>query len=657
MKRKIPTLLFSIIWIIYLELIFNLSIFNHLTVNFIYTTLFSIPIALLIFLITAIFNKNLNKVLYFILFSFINALFIAQFIYYQVYQAFISFFSFTTGGQIFQFWLKIVDVIKVDYLIILLFVLPIIILIIGSIIKMFNFEPIKFKYLMLILILAFLVQVLVIVMIRNIDTKDTYSNKNLYYNVHSPLLTAQNIGMLTTFRLDMQRFIFGFEDKALDTNENGEVKQEEKIEYNSLDIDFDYLLQNEKNNNIKTIHKYIFKQKASEKNEYTGMFKGKNLIVFVAEAFSNLAIRKDVTPTLYMLYNTGFQFNNFYTPIFPVSTADGEYITDTSLIPKEGVWSMAKIKYHPYSYANVFEKLGYSSQAYHDHNYNYYDRDIFMNNMGYNSYKACKKGLKINCSRWPESDLEMINATTSEYINDTNFVTYYMTVSGHLNYTRTGNSMVNRNWSKVKNLSYSDKAKGYLSANIELDKAIEELINRLALAGQLENTVIVISGDHYPYGLNLNEINELSGYKRDKVFEMHRSAFLVWNAEMTEPVAVNKIGSSLDILPTILNLFGVSYDSRLLMGRDILSNSDPLVIYSNRSFITDKGRYNSINKTFYPVSNIDENFDSTSYVKNINNTIYDKYKISRMILETNYYKVLENSIRTYTKLKENEKDS
>ena len=124
--------------------------------------------------------------------------------------------------------------------------------------------------------------------------------------------------------------------------------------------------------------------------------KEKNLVVFVAEGLSNVAIREDVTPNLYKLYNEGFQFDDFYTPLFPVSTADGEYITDTSLIPKEGVWSIYRVQNHymPYSYANVFKSLGYSTNAYHDHTATYYHRDKYIKTMGYDSYLAVGTGLE-----------------------------------------------------------------------------------------------------------------------------------------------------------------------------------------------------------------------------------------------------------------------
>ena len=295
----------------------------------------------------------------------------------------------------------------------------------------------------------------------------------------------------------------------------------------------------------------------------------------------------------------------------------------------------------PYSYANAFERLGYTSNAYHNHTATYYERDKYINTMGYNSYLAVGTGLeeRMETSLWPNSDYEMIDVTTDDYINNDKFLAYYMTVSGHLNYTKIGNCMVDRNWDLVKDLPYSDKAKSYIAANIELDKAVGELIKNLEEAGKLEDTVIVISGDHYPYGLTLDEINELSTYKRDDTFEKYRMPLLIWSGSMKEPIKVEKIGSSLDILPTVLNLFGIEYDSRLLIGRDILSDTDPLVIFSDRSFITDKGRYNAITGQF--IQNEGTEIQE-GYVEKTNKIIYQKYQMSRLILENDYYRKVFN---------------
>lgn len=636
--KKLNLLIYYILFIVYEELVFSCIIFKTFPASFGLIILFSIPIAIVLNLITSVFKPKVNKIITYIITIALIIIFGAQIVYYSMYEAIISFFSMMHGGQVTEFMEVIIDVVLRNWYGILLFIIPLIILIILSKKKVITFEKNSIKQIAIKITSVLIIQLIALLCVNFINTDDMYSNKNLYYNIHVPKVTANRMGLLTTMRLDLQRFIFGFEEK-LSVQTNAIPKEEEKDSYNITYIDFDKLIKNEEDNTIKEMHKYFSSQEASKKNKYTGMFKDKNLIVLVGESFSSLAIREDLTPNLYKLYKEGFQFDNFYTPIFPVSTADGEYITDTSLIPKEGVWSFLRVagNYMPYSYANVFEKQGYSSNAYHNHTATYYERDKYIETMGYNSYLAVGTGLedRMDTSNWPNSDYEMVKNTVNDYINNEKFMAYYMTVSGHMNYTKIGNMMVYRNWDQVKDLPYSNKAKGYLAANIELDKAVGELLSRLEQAGKLEDTVIVISGDHYPYGLTLGEINELSTFERDDKFEKFRMPFLIWSGSMKGPIKVEKIGSSLDVLPTVLNLFGAEFDSRLLMGRDILSDSDPIVIFSDRSFITDKGRYNSLTEQFMPNEGVTV---EEGYVDKINTIIYKKYQMSRLILENDYYK-------------------
>ena len=631
MRNKIIFSLIFLVMIMLIELLFNIVVFNNINLNIIYILSFSLMIGLEILFI--ILLAKMNRFVIYIIASLLTLFFISNFVYYQVYSSIISIASFVNGKQVFEFYDKIFEVVINNIFIIILFTLPLIILIILDIKKIIEFNLKSSKKILYIILLALIVRVLLFSYIHFIDN----NAKKIYNSESSSVLISKQFGLITEFSMEIMNSVIGLEKEVIVVDE--EVVIEPVKEYNMMDIDFDKLSNEEGNSTIKMIYDYIKSESPTEKNIYTGMFKGKNLIVFVAEAFSDMAINEQVTPNLYKLYNEGFKFNNFYTPLFPVSTADGEFITDTSLMPMENAWSTYRIKdnYMPFSYANLFESIGYTSQAFHNHSATYYNRDLYLKAMGYNSYKACRMNLNINCTLWPESDLEMMQATINDYINHDKFLAYYMTVSGHLLYTRTGNAMVRKNWDIVSNLPYSDKAKGYLSAQIELDKAIGYTIDELTKAGKLDDTVIAISSDHYPYGLTLDEINELSINVKDDTFEKHRNAFLLWSSSMKEPVEVNKLASSLDVLPTILNLFGIEYDSRLLMGKDILSPSDPLVIYSNRSFITDKGKYNSINKTFS--TNIDD-----LYINNILDIISNKYIVSKAIIQNDFYRVLYKSL-------------
>ncbi len=638
--KKVNLLLFYVFFIIYEEIILSFMLFKAFPISIWLIALFTIPIAIVLSFISNIFKCRGNKIIAYFTIIVLVFLYGAQIVYYTMYESILSFYSIVNGGQVAEFMDVIIDMILRNWYAILGLFLPLIVFIVLHKKKVIEFERMGWKGNLIKLGTLILIQIIAVLCVTYINPQDMYSNRNLYYNIHVPKLATKNMGFLTAMRLDLQRFTFGFEEKLSINTVSESVNQLEEIqEYNITEIDFDKLIEDEQNKQIKEMHEYFKNAEPSKKNEYTGMFEGKNLIVFVGESFSSLAIREDLTPNLYKLYQEGFQFDNFYTPIFPVSTADGEYITDTSLIPKEGVWSFKHIvgNYMPYSYANVFESLGYTSNAYHNHTATYYHRDKYIDTMGYDSYLAVGTGLedRMYTGNWPNSDYDMIDVTIGDYINNDKFLAYYMTVSGHLNYTLIGNQMVYKNWDQVKSLPYSDKAKSYLAANIELDKAVGRVLEELEKTGKLEDTVIIISGDHYPYGLTLDEINELSRYKRDNVFEKYHMPLLIWSGSMEKPIKVEKIGSSLDILPTVLNLFGVEFDSRLLIGRDILSDSESLVIFSDRSFITDKGRYNASKGEF--IKNEDAEIED-GYIEKINSIIFKKYQMSRLVLENDYYR-------------------
>lgn len=432
--------LYWTIFITYEELLFSTLIFGKIPQTALWIIMLSMPFAITLNIITGILKRKANMVLTYLLSFGVCFIVGAQLVYYKIYEAIISFYSIANGGQVAEFITTILDVMKQNFVGLLLIFVPFIILIILHITKILGFERNSKKEALIKIISVLLIHIIGLICINTIQTEGIYSNKNLYYNIHVPKITTNRMGLYTSMKLDLARLIFGFEEQIeIPVSAIPEDAIKKEIKYNITDIDFDTLIAKEENETIKNMHEYFANQIPTEQNEYTGMFKGKNLVVFVAEGLSDVAIREDVTPNLYKLYKEGFQFDNFYTPLFPVSTADGEYMTDTSLIPKEGVWSIYKVRnnYMPYSYANVFEKIGYTSNSYHNHTATYYDRDQYLSAMGYDSYLAVGTGLedRMNTKLWPNSDYEMIDVTVNDYINNEKFLTYYMTVSGHLNYT------------------------------------------------------------------------------------------------------------------------------------------------------------------------------------------------------------------------------
>lgn len=631
MKKKLPIIIYYTFLIIYLELIYKgFVLHNLLSLNTLRIMLFSLSFICFSSLITSLFSIKVNKILSIILSSFITLIFISQYVYFKFYHSIYSIFSVLKGTeQVFGgFFSSIIIMIKNNIFVILIMLIPLVLFIIFKN-KIFNFNKIKRNN--IIYLISFFILVSFKFIYITLDKNELYSLNKLYYKTHAPMIMINKTGLLSMEVMDLERFIFGFDEKFDNKNLSSQIIIEDNANYNITNIDFDKLISEETNEDIISLHEYFKSVEPTNKNKYTGMFKGKNLIYITAESFDSIAIDKNLTPTLYKLVNNGFIFKNYYQPLYTVSTSDGEYMLMNSLIPKEGVWSFYESSFikMPYGLGNIFKNLDYDVvNAYHDHTYKFYDRNLSHPNLGF-KYTGCGNGLEklMNCKSWPESDLEMIDATIDDYINSDNFMIYYMTVSGHLDYSFNSNDMSSKNKEYVKDLPYSKEVKAYLSANLELEKAITKLINVLEENGKLDDTVIVISPDHFPYGLTLDEMNEISKTNRKDKFENYHTSLIVYNSEMEENVIVDKYVSSIDVLPTIYNLFGIEYDSRLLMGKDALSDSDGLVILSDRSWINEKASYNSITDEFKKTENV-----TNDYLTKINNDIYNRFTVSSMLL-------------------------
>lgn len=632
-------LLYWVFVIISFECIYKMTIFkNIIDSDFNEMILFCLPIAVIIYMVTTAFSEKINKIISTLLLTFLYFIFFAQMVYFQVYNSVFSVYSMTNGGQVFEFWRTILSTIVGSLYNYVCLTVPFALFFVLKK-RLFDFNRTSIKNLSL-YILIFFMFVNFSAMYLFFDNNAIYSSYNLFFNTHAPILSAKKFGLLTTMNLDLERSIFGLKEKKIEIDiEKNEEDKPSEDEYNIIDINFDELLKNEKDESIKTLHNYFSNVTGTKKNNYTGMFKGKNVVFFLAESFDPIAIDKDLTPTLYKLANSGFNFTNYYAPLYPASTADGEFRTEWSLISSRGdtlTLYAAKDTYSPYLFVNSFKD--YNINVYHNYNGDYYNRRLYFKSLGYTNFKACYYGLDLPCGTFHESDLDMVDITTDEYIDsETPFFTYYITLSGHLSYAKATNKIVQKNWELVENLPCTDKVKGYIAGNIEVDRALELLIKRLEESGKLDDTVIVLTPDHYPYGLSNANINEVSKTDRDDAFELYHSDLIIWNSRM-ETIEVDKVGSNPDVLPTLLNLFGIDYDSRLIMGQDLLADKEGLVVFANRSWISDKVKYNSVTTEVIPRYEGIEVDDE--YIERLNILVDNQFKISNMILQNNYYKKL-----------------
>lgn len=631
MKKIIKINLLNYIVLIFFEAMFALiSFYIYSKSEVLSILIYSLFSSFIMTILMTVGSEKTNKIFSYIIYFVLCFWFALEAIFKSFLQTFFSLDCFKLSDQAMGFAGETIKVIVGNIHYLILFFLPFILLIIfRKKIDLNIKENKKYLYSYIILIpLSFLSYRLYINSTK--DNKDI-SLYDLYYNTNNIPLSIQKMGVLSSTGLDIYRNIFGFDDKVIEVNYEEENNDEDLFVYEKNNLDLD-LSSNKLNKDIK---EYIDNNPGTSKNKYTGMFENKNLIFVVAESFSEIGIDKDRTPTLYKLTNNGFIFDNFYVPYY-LSTIGGEFQSLTGLYPNYSTltkWKSGENSF-PYGLATVFKEKGYNTYAYHAHDGYFQNRYKYLKALGFDNFKACNMGLNINCNMWPESDIEMIKATTNDYINsDKPFMTYYMTVSGHLDYTKEGNSIVSKNWDLVKNLDYSDKAKSYLATQIELDRAMESLLKELENKGILEDTVIVLLADHYPYGLSLEEINELSSYKRDELFEINHNALIIYNSSMKN-ISITKVGMPIDVLPTIYNLFDIKYDSRLFAGSDLLSNNEGMVILDNLSWITDKGKYNSLNGKYS--GDID-----SDYINNINNIIQNKIIFSRNMITYDGYRYIK----------------
>lgn len=482
---------------------------------------------------------------------------------------------------------------------------------------------------------------------------EMFSDEDYYRS--GEIATNQNVqrfGLLTTIRLELTRHAKTEEqDYYIPEETQGENPAQEpaEVKYNVMNIDFDALNAMTEDKKLLAINDYCSKVTGTNQNEYTGMLKDYNLIVMCAESFSPAAIDKDLTPNLYKLTQQGIIFNNYYNT-FPNTTTDGEYALMQGLYPDAGrskaVSSLyaSRNSYLPFTLGNVFQsQRGVESFGYHNYRGSYYGRSESHPNMGY-TMKFAGDGMTFT-TNWPASDLEMMEQSVDDYIGKEPFHAYYMTFSGHYKYDIGTNEMAKRNWDQVKDLPYSSNAiKAYLSCNIELDKAIGYLMERLEQAGVADRTAIVIAGDHFPYGLKDSEYAELIGHDIDG-FSKYKSTLIFWVGGLEKNIVVDEYCCNVDVLPTILNLWGFEYDSRLLAGTDVFSDGTHAAVLVDKSFLTDKVWFNaSTGEIRYqvPESEIPE-----GYVENMNQLIATRFSISADILNTAYYNFVFDKGKVY----------
>ena len=377
-------------------------------------------------------------------------------------------------------------------------------------------------------------------------------------------------------------------------------------------------------------------------NEYSGIYRGKNLVLVLAESLNTFPIDEELTPTLYKMTTEGIYFDNYYAPLYQGSTSDSEFISQTSMIPSmsDGVTCYAYgNNYYPYALANLFKNDDYNTDSFHSSFASYYNRELFHVSLGFNKFYGIED-LSIeyppffqNGTNWIEDSI-LFNYSLNKTNTDNKLYDFIISASGHMPYVYRDENDYNlyeiNNNARFKDLS--EETKNYLACQMNLDKGLNQLLIDLEDRGILNDTIIAIYGDHYPYGVTddvaISEVldDTIYGYEKNRV------PFIIYDPSGdTEAQTNHTLGSTFDIYPTLCNLFGLDYTNAFVIGVDLLDDNKHEVPFMDGSILTDDFYYNA------ETGGIDFFDGETENYKEIINSVKKRFEIGKKVVTGDYY--------------------
>ena len=640
-----PALAACLLLPLYLEFMLHLLVCGSVSARIVYPLLFAAAAGMGFFVLCSLLPARANAVIALVLGFLVTLYFEVQFVYHSIFGEFMAVWQVTFGATaITNFFSQMLYGIWRALWKILLLLVPWVLMLVLMCLHKLQFPRQKWYFPVSALALAFALHFLSVGVMR-LNDDNAFSVYRLYQSPNTATqISVKNIGLLSTTRLECKYLLLGAASEPTPSVEYPDPAPQpaepEGIDldaYNAINIDFDQLAAGTQDETLKKLDQYFAGVEPTGKNEYTGILEGYNLITICAESYSPYIIDPVRTPTLYKLSTEGFVFHNYYGS-YASNTTNGEYTMCMGLYPdlsrskSTASFYASQMNYLPFCLGNQFKSVGAEAWAYHNYTGEYYSRNETHPNMGY-VFQSATDGLDIPLS-WPSSDLDMMIASVDDYLSSgEQFTAYYMTFSGHYQYN-WDNPMSVKNRAVVQDLPYSETVKAYLACNQELESALSYLIERLEQAGVADKTVIVLTNDHYPYGLTQQEYDELAGKPVDTTFERYRSSFICYVPGMQ--VDIDTYCSTADILPTLLNLFGFEYDSRLMAGRDILSlQAHDYAVLSDQSFITKDFAFDTStgSVTYYTEpSSVD-----ASEIERIQHEIALDFQVSLDILNSDYY--------------------
>ena len=413
-------------------------------------------------------------------------------------------------------------------------------------------------------------------------------------------------------------------------------------------------IKTKKSNNYEDIN-FLEEEYNKEEENYstssTGKYKDKNLILLQLEGTDNWLITEKDTPTLYNMMSNSINFTNHYSYYNGGgSTFNSEFAVNTGFITPlsytQNAYTFNK-NYFPYSLANLFKASDYSVNAFHMNDSEYYSRGTNYKNWGYENYYGLKDlGTYKDDSYTLDRELILNETFQEKMFNSEKFVDYIITYSGHLPFT-TEKGVCKK--LVIEDILAEEKLeelpKDYILPEMteedcarrqakETDYMVELLLNTLQEKGLIENTVIVVFTDHYLYTLSDQTI--LDKYKETSNNLINKTPFFIWDNGETKK-KITSVTSQLNIMPTLLNLFGLEYHPNYYIGEDALNNN-----YHGIVFFSDYSWYDG---NVYVDGGIVTNNKNIDQIALEDKNYYINYIIRKndLTLKYNYFKKIETN--------------
>lgn len=505
---------------------------------------------------------------------------------------------------------------------------------------------IKYLIVLIIVILLYYGTLVIPFMQNDLQIK---SNKKLFKSPDVPTVAVNQFGPIIFGVLDFKTYIFPIEEEFEEPYNNSTTDEPQEPVSREVSKALEEIAKGETNKKYKNLNNYFASQKITDYNDYTGMFEGKNIIVILMESVNEAIINEEYYPNFTKLYNEGWHWTNSYSPRNSCATGNNEFSAMTGLFSIYNTCTSNVYKNNTYFEAifNLFNNKGYTTRSMHDFVEWYYYRKTIHPNMGSGKYyNATSLGIKTASyyGEWP-SDEEFFEKAMDIVLSDDGdkpTMTWLTTVTSHQPYS---NSSTYGDLYKdyFKGEGYSTSVSRYLSKLKVLDNAIGILIDRLENENKLNDTVIVMLADHYPYGLNKSQVAEMIPYDLSD-YDIEKTPFVIYNPEMT-PQTFTEYTSYINLIPTIANLMNLEYDPRLYMGTDLLSEDyTSRVIFADGSWKNEIAYYNaSTSKIKYYT---DEVYTSEE-IQAINNEVSLKIQMSSNAIKNNYFNYLGKKINEW----------